>query len=143
VGTTSRLRQIDAAAARRLDGDRRRALLCFAVLLGSRQASMGNSRTQLRIKGLSHDGMERLKRFTRALNAELALLGAEPIDLLEAHAEYQARIDDHEGTWADLVRKIAAERTAERYVEEDEETDEMLEAFDPDELDQEGPEAAK
>jgi hypothetical protein len=98
---------------------------------------MGNGRPELRIKGLSHDGMERLKRFTRALNAELVLMGGEPIDVLEAHEEYLGRIDDHEGTWADLVRKIAAERTSQRYVEEDEETDETPEAFEPDDLERE------
>ncbi len=97
---------------------------------------MGNGRPELRIKGLSHEGMERLKRFTRSLNVELALLGAEPIDLLEAHEEYQGRIDEHEGTWADLVRRIAAERTAVRYVEEDEEDDEPLDEVEEEELGQ-------
>lgn len=91
---------------------------------------MGNGRPEMRIKGLSPDQKERLKRFTRSLNAELALLGTEPIDLLEAHEEYQGRIDDHEGTWADLVRKIAAERTSERYVEEDEEDEEGDDSVD-------------
>ena len=95
---------------------------------------MGNGRPELRIKGLSHEGMERLKRFTRSLNAELSLLGAEPVDMLEAHDEYQGRIDEHEGTWADLVRRIAAERTSVRYVEEDEEIDEPLDELEEEEL---------
>jgi hypothetical protein len=94
-----------------------------------------NGRPEMRIKGLSHDEMERLKRFTRSLNAELTLLGGESIDVLEAHVEYQGRIDDHEGTLANLIRKIAAERTSERYVEEDEGDDEPL-----DELEEEGQE---
>jgi len=108
--------------------------------MGLKAGVMGDGRSELRIKGLSHDGMERLKRFTRALNAELALMGAEPLDLLEAHEEYQERIDGHEGTWADLIRKIAAERATVRYVEEDEETDETLEAYDRDVIGQERPE---
>ncbi len=95
---------------------------------------MGNGRPEIRIKGLSAEQMDRLKRFTRSLNAELALMGAEPIDVLEAHAEYQGRIDAHEGTWADLVRRIAAERTSVRYVEDGEEGDEALEELDEEEL---------
>ena len=95
--------------------------------------SMGNTRPELRIKGLSLDGMERLKRFTRSLNAELALLGAEPIDALEAHADYQGRIDEHDGTWADLVRRIAAERTKVRYVEDDEGDGEPLDELEREE----------
>ena len=95
---------------------------------------MGIGRTELRIKGLSPEQMDRLKRFTRSLNGELALLGAEPVDLLEAHAEYQGQIDAHEGTWADLVRRIAAERTSVRYVEEDEEEDEALDEIEEEEL---------
>ena len=98
---------------------------------------MGNGRPEMRIKGLSPDRMERLKRFTRSLNAELALLGGEPIDVLEAHEEYQGRIDEHEGTWADLVRKIAAERTSERYVEEDEEGDDSMDALERGEQEEE------
>ena len=80
---------------------------------------MSDHRPELRIKGLSPERMERLKRFTRALNVELARLGGEAVDVIEAHEEYQAQIDDHEGTWADLVSKIAAERTQKRYVEDD------------------------
>jgi len=80
---------------------------------------MSDHRPELRIKGLSPEGMERLKRFTRALNAELARLGGEPIDLIDAHREYQARIDDHEGVRADLISKLAAERTQKPYVEDD------------------------
>jgi len=78
---------------------------------------MVSVRHEIRIKGFSDERMERLKRFTRSLNAELALLGAEPLDLLEAHADYQGVIDDHEGTWADLVRRLAAERTRVAYLE--------------------------
>jgi hypothetical protein len=96
---------------------------------------MGNGRPELRIKGLSPERMDRLKRFTRSLNHELALLGAEPVDVLEAHAEYQGRIDSHEGTWAEFVRRIAAERTAVRYVEEGEEEDEALDEIEEEELD--------
>ncbi len=95
---------------------------------------MANARPELRIKGLSHEAMERLKRFTRSLNAEFALLGAEPVDVLEVHEEYQGRIDEHEGTWADLVRRIAAERTSVRYVEEDEGDDEPLDELEEEEL---------
>ena len=94
---------------------------------------MSNDRPELRVKGLSPDRMERLKRFTRSLNAELALLGGEPIDVIEGHEQYQGLIDDHEGTWADLVRKIAAERTSERYVEEADEGDEILDEFEREE----------
>ncbi len=91
---------------------------------------MGNGKHEIRIKGYSDDRMERLKRFTRSLNAELALLGGEPLDMLEAHQDYQGVIDDHEGTWADLVRRLAAERTKIVYAEEDEENDEDFEAFE-------------
>ena len=98
---------------------------------------MANGRPDLRIKGLSAEQTERLKRFTKSLNAELALLGGEPIDVLEAHEEYQGLIDDHEGTWADLVRKIAAERTSERYVEEDEEGDDSVDALEREEQEEE------
>jgi hypothetical protein len=90
---------------------------------------MGNGRHEIRIKGFSDERMERLKRFTRSLNAELALLGGEPLDVLEAHQEYQGAIDDHEGTWADLARRLAAERTRIAYVEEGE-ADEDLEIFE-------------
>jgi hypothetical protein len=88
---------------------------------------MGNGKHEIRIKGYSDERMERLKKFTRSLNAELALLGGEPLDMLEAHEEYQGVIDDHEGTWADLARRLAAERTRETYVEDDEERDDDLE----------------
>lgn len=81
---------------------------------------MGNGRHEIRIKGFSDERMERLKRFTRSLNAELALLGGEPLDVLEAHQEYQGAIDDHDGTWADLVRRLAAERTRVTFFEEGE-----------------------
>ena len=91
---------------------------------------MGNGKHEIRIKGYSNDRMERLKRFTRSLNAELALLGSEPLDVLEAHQEYQSVIDDHEGTWAELVRRLAAERTKVVYAEEGEETGEDFEAFE-------------
>ncbi len=91
---------------------------------------MGNGKHEIRIKGYSDDRMERLKQFTRSLNAELALLGGEPLDMLEAHQDYQGVIDDHEGTWADLVRRLAAERTKIVYAEEDEENDEDFEAFE-------------
>jgi len=91
---------------------------------------MGNGRPEIRIKGLSHDAMARLKRFTRSLNAELALLGDEPLDLIEAHQQYQGLIDGHHGTLADLVRKIAAERTAAPYVEEGEGEDEPLDELE-------------
>ena len=74
--------------------------------------------------------MERLRRFTRALNAELALLGAEPLDVIEAHTDYQGLIDDHEGTWADLVRRLAAERTRVAYADADEAVDEDPEPFE-------------
>jgi hypothetical protein len=85
---------------------------------------MGNGRHEIRIKGFSDERMERLKRFTRSLNAELALVGGEPLDVLEAHQEYQGLIDDHEGTWADLARRLAAERTRVTYVEDEETRDE-------------------
>jgi hypothetical protein len=101
----------------------------FSRPMGWEQTSMDNGRPVMRIKGLSHDEME-LKRFTRSLNAELTLLGRESIDVLEAHVEYQGRIDDHEGTLVNLIRKIAAERTSERYVEEDEGDDEPLDEFE-------------
>jgi hypothetical protein len=91
---------------------------------------MGAAHSEMRIKGLTAERMERLKRFTRSLNAELALMGGEPLDLLEAHEEYQGLIDDHEGTWADLVRRIAAERTKVSYVEDGEEADETLAEFE-------------
>ena len=84
---------------------------------------MGNGKHEIRIKGFSDERMERLRRFTRSLNAELALVGGEPLDLLEAHAEYQGVIDDHEGTWVDLVRRLAAERTRVAYVEGDDTDD--------------------
>jgi hypothetical protein len=57
--------------------------------------------------------------------------------VLEAHEEYQGRIDDHEGNWADLVRKIAAERTSERYVEEDKGDDEPLDELENEEQEKE------
>ncbi len=88
---------------------------------------MGNGKHEIRIKGYSDERMERLKKFTRSLNAELALLGGEPLDMLEAHEEYQGVIDDHDGTWADLARRLAAERTRVTYVEDDEERDDDLE----------------
>ena len=91
---------------------------------------MGNGKHEIRIKGYSDDRMERLKRFTRSLNAELALVGGEPLDVLEAHQDYQGVIDDHEGTWADLVRRLAAERTRIVYAEGDEAADEDFEAFE-------------
>ena len=91
---------------------------------------MGNAKHEIRIKGFSDERMERLKRFTRSLNAELALLGGEPLDVLEAYQEYQGAIDDHEGTWADLARRLAAERTKVAYVEEYEALDEDLETFE-------------
>jgi hypothetical protein len=90
---------------------------------------MGNGKHEIRIKGYSDDRMERLKRFTRSLNAELTLLGGEPLDVLEAHQDYQGVIDDHEGTWADLVRRLAIERTKIVYAEEDEPGDDDFEAF--------------
>ncbi|RBP02543.1 hypothetical protein DFR50_15119 [Roseiarcus fermentans] len=86
---------------------------------------MGNGRHEIRIKGFTDERMERLKRFTRSLNAELALVGGEPLDLLEAHADYQGVIDDHEGTWADLARRLAAERTRVAYVEGDDRDDDL------------------
>ena len=85
---------------------------------------MGNGKHEIRIKSFSDQKMERLKRFTRSLNAELALVGGEPLDMLEAHQEYQGLIDDHEGTWADLARRLAAERTQVTYFEDEEERDE-------------------
>ena len=85
---------------------------------------MGNGKHEIRIKGFSDERMERLKRFTRSLNAELTFRGGEPLDMLEAHQEYQGLIDDHEGTWADLARRLAAERTKVAYVEDEEERDE-------------------
>ena len=88
---------------------------------------MGNGKHEIRIKGFSDERMERLRRFTRSLNAELALLGGEPLDMLEAHADYQGVIDDHQGTWADLVRRLAAERTRVAYVEGDDTEDETVE----------------
>jgi hypothetical protein len=91
---------------------------------------MGNTKHEIRIKGFSDERMARLKRFTRSLNAELALLGGEPLDMLEAHQEYQGAIDDHDGTWADLARRLAAERTRVAYVEPDEAGDEDPEAFE-------------
>jgi hypothetical protein len=48
---------------------------------------MGNVRPETRIKGLSAEQTDRLKRFTKSLNAELVLLGGESIDVLEAHEE--------------------------------------------------------
>lgn len=91
---------------------------------------MGNGRHEVRIKGFSDDRMERLRRFTRSLNGELALLGGEPLDMLEAHQEYQTAIDDHEGTWADLVRRLAAERTKVAYFEDDEDGDDDFEMLE-------------
>jgi hypothetical protein len=91
---------------------------------------MPAERQEFRIKGFSSERMDRLKRFTRSLNAELALLGGEPLDLLEAHSEYQGVIDDHDGTWADLIRRLAAERTQVSYVEEGEEREEALDEFE-------------
>jgi len=85
---------------------------------------MGNGKHEIRIKGFSDERMERLKRFTRSLNAELSFRGGEPLDMLEAHQEYQGLIDDHEGTWADLARRLAAERTKVTYVEDEEDLDE-------------------
>ena len=84
---------------------------------------------EIRIKGFSDERMERLRRFTRSLNAELALVGGEPLDMLEAHADYQGVIDNHEGTWADLVRRLAAERTRVAYVE-GEDTDDDIETLE-------------
>lgn len=98
---------------------------------------MGNVRPEMRIKGLSAEQMDRLKRFTKSLNAELALLGGELIDMLEAHEEYQGVIDDRQGTLSDLVRKVAAERTSERYVEEDEEEAEPLDELEQAEQEEE------
>ena len=95
---------------------------------------MGNGKHEIRIKGFSNDRMERLKRFTRSFNAELALLGGEPLDLLEVHQEYQGVIDEHEGTWADLVRRLAAERTRVSYVDPDEASDDDLEVFEDSEI---------
>lgn len=86
---------------------------------------MSNGKHEIRIKGFSDERMERLRRFTRSLNSELALLGGEPLDMLEAHADYQGVIDDHEGTWADLVRRLAVERTRVAYVEGDDTDDEI------------------
>ena len=94
---------------------------------------MGNGKHEIRIKGFSDERMDRLKRFTRSLNAELALLGGEPLDVIEAHQEYQGVIDDHAGTWADLIRRLAAERTREVYVEDDEDRDDDLEPFEDEE----------
>ena len=91
---------------------------------------MGNGKRDIRIKGFSDARMERLRRFTRALNAELALLGAEPLDVIEAHTDYQGLIDDHEGTWADLVRRLAAERTRVAYADAVEAVDEDPEPFE-------------
>jgi len=91
---------------------------------------MGEGRRDIRIKGFSDERMERLKRFTRSLNGELALLGGEPLDVLEAHEAYQGLIDDHEGTWADLARRLAAERTMAVYVEDDERNDDDPEPFE-------------
>ena len=91
---------------------------------------MGNGKHEIRIKGFSDARMERLRKFTRSLNAELALLGGESLDVLEAHEEYQGVIDDHEGTWADLARRLAVERTRVAYVDEDEAGDEDTEAFE-------------
>ena len=91
---------------------------------------MGNGRHEIRIKGFSDERMERLRRFTRSLNAELAMLGGEPLDVLEAHQDYQAAIDDHEGTWADLVRRLAAERTKVAYFEDDEDRDDAFAMFE-------------
>ena len=95
---------------------------------------MGNGKHEIRIKGFSDARMERLKKFTRSLNAELALVGGEPLDMLEAHEEYQGVIDDHEGTWADLARRLAAERTRVVYVEDDEERDDDLDLLEDNEV---------
>jgi hypothetical protein len=57
--------------------------------------------------------------------------------VLETHEEYQGLIDDHEGTWADLIRKIAAERTSTRYVEQEDEDDEALDELEQEELERE------
>jgi hypothetical protein len=95
---------------------------------------MGNGKHEIRIKGFSDNRMERLKRFTRSLNAELALLGGEPLDMLEVHQEYQGAIDEHAGTWADLVRRLAAERTRIPYIDPDEANDDDLEAFEDSEI---------
>ncbi len=86
---------------------------------------MGNARHEIRIKGFSDERMERLKRFTRSLNAELAFVGGEPLDVIEAHQEYQGAIDEHEGTWAELARRLAAERTRVAYLEEGEPDDDF------------------
>ena len=94
---------------------------------------MGGDRPEMRIKGLSLERMERLKRFTKLLNAELALVGGEPVDVLEAHEAYQGLIDDHEGTWRGLARKLAAERTTVSYVEGGGESDESFDEFEEDE----------
>jgi hypothetical protein len=67
------------------------------------------------IKGLTKERMQRLIRFTDLLNAKLITLGGEPLDLLEAHGEYQLQVDRHHGPWDDLVATIAGERTAISY----------------------------
>jgi hypothetical protein len=79
-----------------------------------------------------------VKRFSRSLNAELALLGGEPLDVLEAHQDYQGVIDDHDGTWADLARRLAAERTQVAYLEDDERDDDFEALEDGEQI--EGPE---
>jgi hypothetical protein len=94
---------------------------------------MGEGKHEIRIKGFSDERMERLRRFTRSLNAELHFLGGEPLDVLEAHAEYQGLIDDHEGTWAALVRRLAAERTRSPLPADDGGFDEDPEPFEDDE----------
>jgi hypothetical protein len=98
---------------------------------------MGDVRPEMYVKGRSAEQTDRLKRFTKSLNAELVLFGGESIDVLEAHEEYQGLIDDHEGTLADLVRTIAAERTSERYVEEEEEEDDPLDELEQAEQEEE------
>lgn len=86
---------------------------------------MGSARHEIRIKGFSDERMERLKRFTRSLNAELAFVGGEPLDVIEAHQEYQGAIDEHDCTWAELARRLAAERTRIAYLEEGEPDDDF------------------
>ncbi len=101
---------------------------------------MGDGKHEIRIKGFSEAQMERLRRFTRALNVELHFLGGEKLDVLEAHAEYQGLIDDHEGTWAALVRRLAAERTRAPLAADDGGFDEDAEPFADDESEPAGDE---
>ena len=43
------------------------------------------------IKGLSKERIQRLTRFIELLNARLVGMSEEPLDLLEAHKNYQPR----------------------------------------------------